>query len=85
MHFDKDGMSLLAVDGSGTEKLKHGAAILSAKVGTGTDLPLWFITGTDSESIEKACDVFVNDENSMRHHAALAITKAKRIPLPYSE
>jgi Domain of unknown function (DUF4430) len=78
--FAGDGKSLSLLDASGntTKTLTSGAGLVAA-TRYAQEEPLWVVTGTDANGVEKAADAF--SEAALHNHFALAL-EANGTPRP---
>jgi Domain of unknown function (DUF4430) len=72
-------LSLLDQEAHTTDTLSAGAGLIAA-TRQGEDAPVWLVTGTDSEGVERAAYAF--DQSTLEDHFAVAVSAAGAIPLP---
>jgi hypothetical protein len=72
-------LSLLDQEAHTTDTLSAGAGLIAA-TRQGEDAPVWLVTGTDGEGVERAAHAF--DQSTLDDHFAVAVSAAGAIPLP---
>jgi hypothetical protein len=72
-------LSLLDQEAHTTDTLSAGAGLIAA-TRQGEDAPVWLVTGTDGEGVERAAYAF--DQSTLEDHFAVAVSAAGAIPLP---
>jgi hypothetical protein len=79
--FSPDGQTLTLLDESGgaARTLRVGAGLIAA-TRHGEDAPVWLVTGTDAEGVERAARAF--DRSTLEDRFAVALGPAGAIALP---
>jgi hypothetical protein len=79
--FSADGSSLTLLDeeGRAAQTLSAGAGLIAA-TRHGEDAPVWLVTGTDGQGVQRAARAF--DESTLRDRFAVALGAGGAIALP---
>jgi hypothetical protein len=79
--FSSDGRALMLLDQDGdpVQTLDAGAGLIAA-TRQGDDAPVWLVTGTDGEGVERAARAF--DQNTLHDRFAVALAGAGSVALP---
>ncbi|SHI50223.1 protein of unknown function [Dethiosulfatibacter aminovorans DSM 17477] len=83
VYYSDQGIDLLSNSSEKVRTLKGGAgSIVSHGDGLGDDCPLWIISGTDMNGLEKAIELLVNDTNKIDSTYSAAVEDSNIIKLP---
>ena len=79
--FSADGtaLTLLDQDGLAVQTLHAGAGLIAATRNL-QDPPIWLVTGTDGEGVQRAAGAF--DTSTLQHRFAVALDAAGAVALP---
>ncbi len=80
--FDHDGIYALDLKRKRRSRFKQAGAILALRLGTSADRPVWFVTGTDSNSAEHAADILLKEPARIKGMAGAVVTDGDVLSVP---
>jgi hypothetical protein len=73
-------LDLLNPHGATARVLRTDAGLIAATVASGSTLPIWFVTGTDTAGVDAAAAAF--NVSRLHDHFALAVDAGGSLPIP---
>ncbi len=80
-----DKLHVMDIYGKTQKELEKAAAIVATKGGVGLSGTIWFITGTDDESIETALDILINEPGKIKFYSGAVVTSEEILNVPLSK
>lgn len=83
--FEADKLHIMDIYGKTQKEFEKAAAIVATKGGVGLSGTIWFITGTDDESIEAALDILINEPGKIKFYSGAVVTSKEILNVPLSK
>ncbi|MCX6338880.1 MAG: DUF4430 domain-containing protein [Candidatus Aureabacteria bacterium] len=82
VEFNSEGLRILALDRTPRTCLPRAGAILAARGGRATAVPIWLITGTDHARTSEAADILIHEPGRIKGMVSAAISGGRLYPVP---